>query len=40
MALIFALLFSLGIITSPDQVTDELTQQYENQIIILDSTAM
>jgi hypothetical protein len=36
MALIIAFLISIGIVTSPEQVTDELVQQYESQIIILD----
>jgi hypothetical protein len=36
MALLIALLLSIGIISSPDQVTDEMIQEYENCIIILD----
>jgi hypothetical protein len=40
MALIIALLISLGIINSPDQATDQLIQQYECDIIILDDRGM
>lgn len=40
MALIIALLISLGIVTSPEQVTGQLIQQYECEIIILDSAGM
>lgn len=36
MAAIIALLITLGIITSPDQATDELIQQYQQEIIIVD----
>ena len=40
MALIIALLISMGIVSTPDQVTDNLVQQYECQIIVLDGDAM
>lgn len=40
MALIIALLISLGVITSSDQATDQLIQQYECDIIILDDRGM
>ena len=38
MAAIIALLISLGIITSSDQATDELIQQYQQEIIVADTT--
>ena len=37
-ALVIALLLSLGVITSPEQATDEMIQQYE--VIILDENQM
>lgn len=40
MALLIALLISLGIVSTPDQVTNEMVQQYECQIIILDDQSM
>ena len=36
MALLIAFLLSIGIISAPDQITDEMIQEYENCIIILD----
>lgn len=40
MALLIALLISLGIVSTPDQVTNEMVQQYECQIIILEGDSM
>jgi hypothetical protein len=36
MTLIIAFLISLGVITSPEQATNELIQQYECQIVVED----
>lgn len=40
MALIVAFLISLGIITSPEQVSNTIIQQYECEIIILEGNTM
>lgn len=40
MTTIIALLLALGIISSPDQATDQLIDQYQCEIIITDTETM
>jgi hypothetical protein len=37
MAAIIAILLTLGIISAPEEATNELIQQYQQEIVILDS---
>jgi hypothetical protein len=40
MTLIIAFLIALGVITSPEQATEDLIQQYECEVIITDLETM